>query len=386
MRESIRPRASEDKRGIVATKLVIIGLPSAGKTTVFNALTRAEAVTGTFGSGTDEPNLATVKVPDPRLDRLTAMFNPQRKVPADVQYLDVAGIAKGIAERGMSGQLLGHLAQADALVHVVRAFDDPDVPHTEESVDPSRDIETLNLEIAFSDMSLIEKRIPRIEAQLPKMRGAERDSMERELALMRRLLAHLETDRPLRDMVDEMEEDDLKLLRGFGFLTAKPLLILFNLGESQLGNPGKELIATARARFDAPHVAIDALAGQIEMEIGQLDAADADVFMADLGITESGLGRVIRTSFDLLGLMPFFTVGPDECRAWTIRRGATAVEAAGEIHTDIQRGFIRAEVVGYDDLLEAGGLVESRKAGTLRREGKLYVVADGDVINFLFNV
>jgi GTP-binding protein YchF len=370
----------------VATKLVIIGLPSAGKTTVFNALTRAEAATGTFGSGTDEPNLATVKVPDPRLDRLTAMFNPQRKVPADVQYLDVAGIAKGIAERGMSGQLLGHLAQADALVHVVRAFTDPDIPHAEESVDPIRDIETLNLELAFSDMSLIEKRIPRIEAQLPKMRGAEREALERELALMRKLLAQLETDHPLRELVDDLDEDDLKLLRGFGFLTAKPLLILLNLGDDQLGATGHELVETARRAFDAPHVAIDALAGQIEMEIGQLDEADAHAFMADLGITESGLGRVIRSSFDLLGLMPFFTVGPDECRAWTIRRGATAVEAAGEIHTDIQRGFIRAEVVGYTDLLEAGGLVEARKAGTLRREGKLYVVADGDVINFLFNV
>ena len=370
----------------MATKLVIIGLPSAGKTTVFNALTRAEAATGTFGSAADEPNLATVKVPDPRLDRLTAMFNPQRKVPAEVQYLDVAGIAKGIAERGMSGQLLGHLAQADALVHVVRAFADPNVPHSEESVNPMRDIETLNLEIAFSDMALIEKRIPRIESQLPKMRGAEREALERELGLMRRLLAVLEGDRPLRDHMDDLDEDDRKLSRGFGFLTAKPLLLLLNLGEDQLGTVGDDLVAAARARFDAPHVAIDALAGQIEMEIGQLDESDAQAFMADLGITESGLGRVIRASFDLLGLMPFFTVGPDECRGWTIHRGATAVEAAGEIHTDIQRGFIRAEVVSYDDLLAAGGLVAARKAGTLRREGKQYVVVDGDVINFLFNV
>ncbi len=370
----------------MATKLVIIGLPSAGKTTVFNALTRAEAATGTFGSAADEPNLATVKVPDPRLDRLTAMFNPQRKVPADVQYLDVAGIAKGMAERGLSGQLLGHLAQADALVHVVRAFEDPNVPHPQETVDPMRDIETLNLELAFSDMSLIEKRIPRIEAQLPKMRGPEREALERELALMRILLASLENDRPLREATDELSDDDWKLLRGFGFLTAKPLLILLNLGEHQLGASGETLLSAARARFSAPGVAIDALAGQIEMEIGQLDPPDAEAFMADLGITESGLGRVIRASFELLGLMPFFTVGPDECRAWTIERGATAVEAAGEIHTDIQRGFIRAEVVSYDDLIAAGGLVEASKAGTLRREGKTYVVEDGDVINFLFNV
>ncbi len=373
-------------RGSVATTLVIIGLPSAGKTTVFNALTRAEAATGTFGSGADEPNLATVKVPDPRLDRLTELFRPQSRVPAVVQYLDVAGIAKGIAEKGMSGQLLGHLAQADALVHVVRAFGDPDVPHAEERVDPLRDIETMNLELTFSDLALIEKRIPRIESQLPKLRGKEKELLERELVLMQKLRSSLESDLPIRQVFDDFNEDDMRLLRGFGFLTGKPLLILINLGEDQLGESSQNLISEARQRFSAPGVAIETLAGKIEMEIGQLDEADSSIFMADLGIEESGLDRVIRASFALLGLIPFFTVGPDECRAWTIRRGATAVEAAGEIHTDIQRGFIRAEVVSYEDMIAASALVEARKAGTLRREGKAYVVADGDVINFLFNV
>ncbi len=365
---------------------MIIGLPSAGKTTVFNALTRAEAATGTFGSGADEPNLATVKVPDPRLDRLTELFRPQSRVPAVVQYLDVAGIAKGIAEKGMSGQLLGHLAQADALVHVVRAFGDPDVPHAEERVDPLRDIETMNLELTFSDLALIEKRIPRIESQLPKLRGKEKELLERELVLMQKLRSSLESDLPIRQVLDDLNEVDMRLLRGFGFLTGKPLLILINLGEDQLGESSQNLISEARQRFSAPGVAIETLAGKIEMEIGQLDEADSSIFMADLGIEESGLDRVIRTSFALLGLIPFFTVGPDECRAWTIRRGASAVEAAGEIHTDIQRGFIRAEVVSYEDMIAASTLVEARKAGTLRREGKAYVVADGDVINFLFNV
>lgn len=365
---------------------MIIGLPSSGKTTVFNALTRAQAETGTFGAGADEPNLATVKVPDPRLDRLTEMFQPQRKVPADVQYLDVAGIAKGIAEKGMSGQLLGHLAQADALLHVVRAFEDPNVAHAEETIDPLRDIETLNLELLFSDLALVDKRLQRIASQLPKLRGQERDATEREQVVMTRLKAALEADTPLREVVQDLDPDDAKILRGFGFLTSKPLLILLNLGEDQIGEAGDRLVLEARERFARPGVAVDALAGQIEMEIGRLDTTDAAAFMADLGITESGLDRVIRLSFDLLGLIPFFTVGPDECRAWTIRRGATALEAAGEIHSDIQRGFIRAEIVGYDDLITVGGMNEAKKAGTFRREGKTYIVQDGDIINFLFNV
>jgi len=369
----------------VATKLVIIGLPSTGKTTVFNALTHAEAATGNFGANGDEPNLATVKVLDPRLDALTDLFKPERKMPADVQYLDVAGIAKGIAEKGMSGQLLGHLSQADTLVHVVRAFEDSNIAHTEETVDPIRDIETLNLELLFSDLGLIEKRMLRIESQLGKMRGPEKEINERELAVLVILKAAIESDKPLREVIDDIDPDDYKLVRGFGFLTAKPLLILLNTGEDQLGEPTEALLAKARATLGGPKVSIDAIAGKIEMEIGQLDADDATAFMADLGIIESGLDRIIRESFNLLGLMPFFTVGPDECRAWTIRRGATALEAAGEIHSDIQRGFIRGEVIGYDAMIEARTMAEVRKAGALRREGKTYVVQDGDIINFLFS-
>lgn len=381
-----RSAGTAERQRHVTTKLVIIGLPASGKTTVFNALTRAEAATGTYGSASDEPNLATVKVPDPRLDKLTEMFNPQRKMPADVQYLDVAGIAKGMAEKGMSGQLLGHLAQGDALVLVVRAFADPDVPHPEETVDPARDIETMMLELAFSDLGIIEKRLHRLESQIPKTKGAEREAYEKEQQVLLHLKAGLEADRPLREVVPEIDPDDAKVLRGFGLLTAKPMLVLVNLGEEQLGAEGEALAASLRQRFASPGVAVESLAGKIEMEISQLDDDDAAIFMADLGIAESSRDRVIRTSFDLLGLMPFFTVGPDECRAWTIRRGASAVEAAGEIHSDIQRGFIRAEVTGYDDLVAAGSLAETKRLGTFRREGKTYIVGDGDIINFLFNV
>ena len=369
----------------MTTKLVILGLPSSGKTTVFNALTRADAPTGGFSSAADEPNLATVKVPDPRLDLLTEMFKPQRKVQADVQYLDVAGIAKGMAEKGMSGQLLGHLQQADALVHVVRAFDDSDLAHPDGSVDPARDIQTMDLELSFSDLAIIEKRLQRIAAQAPKTKGAEREAYDRETVALTQLKVALENEQPLREVIPELDPDDAKMLRGFGLLTAKPLLILVNLGEEQIGD-APEVEASLRERFARSGVEVAAIAGKIESEIAALDEADAGVFMADLGITESSRDRVIRLSFLLLGLVSFFTVGPDECRAWTIVRGAPAVEAAGAIHSDIQRGFIRAEVTGYDDLIAAGSLAETKKQGTFRREGKTYIVQDGDIINFLFNV
>ncbi|MDQ2684171.1 MAG: redox-regulated ATPase YchF [Chloroflexota bacterium] len=369
----------------MTTKLVILGLPGAGKTTVFNALTKSTAPVGGFSSANDEPNLATVKVPDPRLDVLTEMFKPQRKVQADVQYLDVAGIAKGAAEKGLGGQLLGHLQQADALVHVVRGFEDEALPHPDGSVDPARDIETMNLELTFSDLGIIEKRLVRVVAQLPKMKGAEREAYEREQSVLTRLKDALENETPLRDVVGDLDPDDAKVLRGFGFLTAKPMLILVNIGESQIAQAG-QIEADLASRFAGSSVEVASMAGQIEAEISALDDEDAAVFMEDMGIAESSRDRVIRLSFNLLGLMPFFTVGPDECRAWTIPRGATAVEAAGAIHTDIQRGFIRAEVTSYDDLVAAGSLAETKKNGTFRREGKSYVVQDGDTINFLFNV
>jgi ribosome-binding ATPase YchF (GTP1/OBG family) len=218
------------------------------------------------------------------------------------------------------------------------------------------------------------------------MRGAEKEAYEREQVVLTGLKDALENDQLLRDVVPNLDPDDRKILSGFGLLSAKPLLILLNTGESQLGAPSDALVAEARERFGGPNVAVDALSGQIEMEIGRLDAESAEIFMSDLGIQESSLGRIIRISFDLLGLMPFFTVGPDECRAWTVEQGITAVEAAGAIHSDIQRGFIRAEVVGYDDMIAAGTLAQAKALGTFRREGKTYIVQNGDIINFLFNV
>ncbi len=368
----------------MSLQLVIVGLPQSGKTTVFNALTRSEAVTGGYSGGEGEPNLATVKVPDPRLDVLTPIFNPKRTVAADVQYLDVAGVAKGLAKQGMGGQLLGYLAQADALILVVRAFEDENVAHPEETVDPLRDLDTLLLEFSFSDLAVIEKRIDRIDATLNKVRGPEREANERERAALARCKEAVEAGNPIREV--DLDPEEEKMLRGYGFLTQKPLLVLFNVGESQLGEQTESLLAEAREQFQRPGVESEALAGLIEMEIGQLDAEDAEAFMADLGITESSLDRMIRLSYKLLGLMSFFTVGADEVRAWTIPQNATAVEAASEIHTDIARGFIRAEIISYDDLVATGSLAEARKAGVLRLEGKNYTMRDGDVANFLFNV
>ncbi|MBX3070050.1 MAG: redox-regulated ATPase YchF [Thermomicrobiales bacterium] len=369
----------------MTTKLVIVGLPGSGKTTVFNALTQSDVATGGF-SGQDEAHVAVVKVPDERLDLLTEMFNPQRKVPADIHYVDVGGLSKGMAEKGLSGQLLGNLSQGDALVHVVRAFEDDNLPHPDGSVDAVRDIETINLELMFSDLGIVEKRIERLTAQIPKFKGTEREVNERELALMHLLKEKLEADIPLREVVGDLEPEDQKTLRGFALLTSKPLLILLNVSESQLGEESAALVERARDQFARPGVEVDALCGQIEMEIGQLSDEDAAVFLADLGIDESSRARVIRLSFGLLGLIPFFTVGPDECRAWTITRGTVAVDAAAEIHTDISRGFIRAEVVSYDDMIAAGSMAEVKKAGKFRREGKTYVVESGDIINYLFNV
>jgi ribosome-binding ATPase len=365
-------------------QLVIIGLPQSGKTTVFNALTRATAETGSFTSTEAEPNLATVKVPDERLNILNDMFRPRRFVPAEVQYYDVAGVAKGIAEQGMSGRLLGYLSQAAALVHVARAFDDPSVPHPEESVDALRDIETLQLELTFSDLGLIEKRLARIQESFNKLRGAEREANEQEGAVLERFKSALEEGTPLRE-VDLIPEQD-RLIRGFGFLTRKPLLVLLNVSETQIGAAANELLQQAREMFERPGVKVDLIAGKIEAEIAQLDERDAREFLSDIGIEETSRDREIRLSYELLGLISFFTVGEDEVRAWTIRQGTPAVEAAGVIHSDLQRGFIRAEVVSYEDLIAAGGWAEARPAGTLRREGKQYVVKDGDVLHVLFNV
>ncbi len=359
-------------------KIAIIGLANSGKTTVFNALTRSTAQTAAFSSGQLEPNLATVKVPDARLDVLATMFKPRKITNADVQYIDVAGIGSGQRQAGgLPPALLNYLGTADALLHVVRAFDDSGVPHPDGSVNAARDVDAVDLELAFSDLSIIERRLNRLNAEITKMAAREKEQRIAERDLLLRLQSGLEAGTPIRAVSMSAEEE--RLIRGYQFLTAKPMLIVPNIGEADIGSEAGGLQAPVGS-------SVIALCGKIEAELAQLDEQDAAGFMADLGISAPARDRVIAASYELLGLISFLTAGHDEVRAWPIRRQTSAVDAAGTIHSDIQRGFIRAEIVAYDDLIRAGSMTEAKKAGTVRMEGKTYIVQDGDICHFLFNV
>jgi hypothetical protein len=356
-----------------------MGLPGAGKTTVFNALAQQKVEVGAFGAA--EPHRAVVRVPDERLTRLSGMFSPKKTTPAEVRYVDVAGQAAAVGE-AKAAALIGQLRNADELIHVVRVFQSDIFPHPKGSVDPLRDLDEMNAEMALADLSVVEKRIDRLTRELRMGKAPPSNPLWRELELMEQFKPALEAGQAIREF--DLDDADVKLLRSYGFLTQKPMLVLLNTGD----DVGEAASAQDQihAKLGKGKVDVASLAGRLEMELGELDEEERAVFMTDLGIEELGLGRLVRLSYRLLDLISFFTVGEDECRAWTVRREAPAVEAAGEIHSDIQRGFIRAEVVTYDDLVKTGGLVEARKAGVLRAEGKTYPVKDGDVINFLFNV
>jgi GTP-binding protein YchF len=353
-------------------RLGIIGLPQAGKTTVFNALTRGHQPLTTSG-GRFDVHTGVVDVPDVRVDRLSALFEPKKTIYAKVTYADIAGLEG--SQSVISGQLLNQLTQMDGLLHVVRCFEDANVPHPSGSVNPGRDIATMDAELLLNDMIAVERKLERLAEERKKGGGREKAVLEREAVLFERFKDTLSREIPLREIDLTVEEE--KTLSGFGFLTRKPMLVLLNLHEGQ---------ATPTVENPRPRSDTVALQGKLEMEIAQLAAEDAEVFMAEYGITELGLARVIRVSYNLLGLISFFTVGADEVRAWTLRRGLTAYDAAGEIHTDLQKGFIRAEVIPYDELLSLGGLVEAKAKGRLRLEGKEYLVHDGEIVHIRFNV
>ncbi len=366
-------------------QIAIVGLARAGKSTVFNTLAGGHAQTGGYGGAV--VNVGVVKVPDERLTRLTAMFHPKREVHADVTYVDLPAPPRtdegGSGANDMPPDQLARLRTADALLHVVRAFDDPAVPHPDGTVDAWRDIERLDLELVLADLSVMEKRVERLRAQGHHGTPLEREANDRELAVLERLLPGLQGGTPIRDM--DLDADESRVLRGFRFLTEKPVLVLLNIGEADLPRE-PAIVAQIEGRYVHRHTLVDAMSAKVEMEIGELEADDAAIFMAELGLRESSLDRVIRLSYRLLGLISFFTAGPDETRAWTIPEGATAVDAAGAIHSDLARGFIRAEVVTFEDLVRLGSTAEARKAGRLRSEGRTYRVRDGDVIEILFNV
>jgi GTP-binding protein YchF len=358
----------------------IVGLPNSTKTTIFNALTKSQEETAVTSSGQVEVHTAIVEVPDPRVDKLSAMFNPEKTTYARVQYNDVAGLKIGSGQDGsLDGQLLNAISQSDAILHVVRAFEDDRIPHPEGNVDAIRDLTALEFEFLISDLQIIERRLERLSHDLDR-KGTypERSADQAELDVLTRIKVTLENEQPIRSM--EFSAAERKITRGFQFLTAKPELIALNVGDDGSEDPA-DFSISKNENGD-----IVCLHGALEMEIAQLAEDDADLFMQEYGIIEPGLNRMIRLNYELLGLHSFFTVGEDEVRAWTITQGATAVEAAGTIHSDLARGFIRAEVVSYQDLIEAGSLGEVKKLGKTRLEGKDYIVQDGDILNIRFNI
>jgi GTP-binding protein YchF len=365
-------------------QIAIVGLAGSGKTTVFNTLTRGHAETGGYGGVT--LNVGVVKVPDDRLDRLAEIFKPKKIVQADVTYADLPApppSSEGhIGTEELPPDHLARLRDSDALLHVVRAFEDPSSPHPDGSVDPARDIERLDLEFLLADLSMAERRLERLKTSGRHGTAAEREAAEREEIVLQRIHAGLQAGTPIRDL--ELDPDEEKAIRGFRFLTQKPVLVLLNVGEGDLAQ-APELVARIAAAYPHRHAMVDSLSAKIEMELGELEPDEAAVFMDELGIAESGLDRVIALSYKLLGLVSFLTAGPDEVRAWPIPDGSTAVDAAGAIHTDLARGFIRAETVPYDDLVTLGSMAEARKHGKLRSEGKTYRVRDGDVVEILFS-
>lgn len=358
-------------------RLGIVGLPGSGKSAVFNALTsNAPAKANHLAGGRIEVRSATVNVPDARLDALSAVFQPRKTVYAQVTYSDIAGVDRGISEGALAGPLRNELAQMDGFLHVVRAFKSEAVPHPYGAVDPARDVGVLDGEFLLIDLIAVEKRLERLEQDRHKVAAADKKMHEREMALFQRLHAHLSADRPLRDMED-LTPDELKALRGYGFLSLKPVLIVLNHDED------------GPTHLDYPHQrsAVAAMQAQLEAEIAQLDETDAAVFRAEYGIHEPAAARIIACSYALLGLHVFFTIGDDEVRAWTLPVGATALEAAGAVHSDFARGFIRAAVTRYEDVVAMeGSFARLRAAGKTRMEGRDYVVCDGDVIEVFFNV
>ena len=346
-------------------KLGIIGLPQSGKTTIYNALTRGNTPT-TASAGRIEIHNAVVDVPDPRVTKLSGMFNPKKTIYAKVTYADIAGLESGSAKSGISGQLLNQLNQMEGLILIVRGFADDNVMHPNGSIDPLRDVDSMLTELLLNDMIAVERKLEKLTEERKKG-GTDKVINARQTELFEKLHATLSDNKPLRSM--EFTNEEQKELASYGLLTRKPILTVFNMGEGQ---------TAPTAQLDHPSVA---LMGKLEMEIAQLSAEDAAVFMEEYGIKELSLNRMINLSYDLLKVQTFFTVGEDEVRAWTTKRGASAAESAAEIHTDLQRGFVRAEVVAYEDLVSLGSMNEAKAKGKLRLEGKEYPVKDGDIMH-----
>jgi len=357
----------------------IVGLAQSGKTTIFNALTGGKSDTRSLA-----PHIGIAKVPEPRLKVLADMLHPKKVIPAEVSYIDIGASVKDLGGgKGVGGQILSQLSNADALIDVVRSFADESVPHIEGSLDVDRDIATANLELTLHDLGIIGRRLEKIEESLKGAKPAERQSLLPEQKLLTRLKVGMEKELPIREM--GISADEARLIANYQFLTAKPRLIVVNIGEEQIAQ-ADSMQEELNARYARAGSRVITLCGELEMEITQLDDEAAGAFRAEYGLPESGLEHVVELSYELLGLVSFFTTVSDEMKAWSIPSGTPALKAAGKIHSDIERGFIRAEVISYDDLMKCGTMAEAHKKGLLRLEGKGYTVQDGDVITFLFNV
>ena len=362
-------------------QLAIIGSPKSGKTTIFNALTKGKAEVGTYALSL-APNIGVAKAPDSRLSMLERIFHPKRIVPAEVNYVDIAGSPKTFgSQEGIGGKYLNYLTTADALLQVARVFEDENIPHPEGNINPKRDIANLDLELAFSDLTIIERRLSRLEMALKGAKAPDRELYVKEQLLLQKIKVNLEKDMPIRQQ--DLVADEAKMLSNYQFLTAKPMLVVLNIGEEQIPQ-SLQLENEVRAVY--PHFAVVALCGKLEGELAQLSDAEAEEFRKEMGLSAPALDQVINLSFQHLGLISFFTTVSAELKAWTIPSGTIASKAAGKVHSDMERGFIRAEVLSYQDLNSYNNPAEARKKGLLKMEGKNYVVQDGDVITFLFNV
>jgi len=357
----------------------IVGLPNAGKSTLFNALTRAGAVVGNYPFTTIEPNTGVVPVPDVRLEQLAAIFNPPRVIPTTVTFTDIAGLVRGASRgEGLGNQFLGHIRETDAIALVVRCFDDSDVTHVEGSVDPVRDIDLLELELQLADLESVAKRLDKTE----RTSRLQKDHAEEAIIVLRQVREHLDTGQPVRTMGLSAEQQNA--IRDLCLLTAKPILVVANVDENDA--TGRAALQRVEARAEQSGGEAVAVSARIESELSELEVSDQRDFLASLGLSEPGLNRLARSAYHLLALITFFTAGEKEVRAWTVRRGETALDAAGEIHTDFAKGFIRAEVVAAADLIGGGSYAAVREQGRLRVEGRDYLVQDGDVMHFRFNV
>ncbi|MCR5802389.1 MAG: redox-regulated ATPase YchF [Lachnospiraceae bacterium] len=364
-------------------KLGIVGLPNVGKSTLFNSITKAGAQAANFPFCTIDPNVGVVAVPDERIVKLGELYHTKKVTPATIEFVDIAGLVKGASKgEGLGNQFLANIREVDAIVHVVRCFDDDNVIHVDGSVDSIRDIETINLELIFADLEVLEKRIAKVAktARIDK-------TAAKELDLLERFKAHLEANNAARSLVTE-DEDEIKYRKEFNLLTDKPVIYAANVEDGDLADDGasNDQVKKVREFASKEGSEVFVISARTEEEISELDDEEKKEFLEALGLKESGLEKLVRASYDLLGLMSFLTAGEDECRAWTIKKGTKAPQAAGKIHTDFERGFIKAEVVNYKDLLELGSLAAAREKGLVGIEGKEYVVKDGDVILFRFNV